>query len=129
MKEKINDYKLPDGYVSKNFQELEFVCPCCGKYIHNTILLYALEKLRILLGGLPMYILSGTRCESHNAAIGGAKHSKHLTGEAADILVPGISSERIAAISTEILFFKAGGIGQYGTWTHLDVRKDGPARW
>lgn len=35
--------------------------------------------------GKPIYVNSGYRCKALNEAVGGAKNSQHLTGQAADI--------------------------------------------
>jgi hypothetical protein len=47
-----------------------------------------LEKIRTLLGDLPVVISSGYRCPELNAAVGGAANSAHLYGAAADFTVP-----------------------------------------
>jgi len=43
-----------------------------------------LDPLREALGG-PIYVTSGYRCRALNRAVGGAAHSQHMRGEAADI--------------------------------------------
>ncbi len=118
-----------DGWVSKNFREAEFACPCCGKYTHNVRLIMSLEKLRRLCGHRPVRVNSGTRCAEWNKAVGGASGSKHLTGEAADVVVQGIVPEHVAFLCKEVVAFDHGGIGIYDTFTHLDCRHSGPARW
>ena len=40
------------------------------------------------IAGVPFKIESGYRTKEHNVAVGGAKLSAHLTGEAVDIYVP-----------------------------------------
>ena len=116
-------------YVSKNFKESELCCPCCKHYIHNVRLLYSLEKLRRLAGNLPITITSGTRCPEHNADVGGVPGSKHVSGEAADIVIHGLHPEEIAVLCQKVVAFEHGGIGLYNTFAHLDVREGGPARW
>jgi len=43
-----------------------------------------LEPARVALG--PLRITSGYRCSALNAMIGGAAHSQHIVGEAADVI-------------------------------------------
>ena len=52
-----------------------------------------LEPLRQLWGG-PIRVNSGYRSAQVNAAIGGAKGSQHLRGEAADVVPVGMSAEK-----------------------------------
>lgn len=47
-----------------------------------------LEAVRVRLGCAPIIVTSGYRCPALNAAIGGAKNSQHMRGEAADIICP-----------------------------------------
>ena len=120
---------LPDGYVSKHFKERELACPCCGKYLYCLRLLNSLEKLRRLGNGAPITVLSGTRCKDHNEDVGGADASKHLTGEAVDIIVQGLMPLEVAILLQGVEPFSHGGVGQYKYFTHLDVRLEGQARW
>lgn len=50
-----------------------------------------LEPLRLHFG-CPIIISSGYRCRRLNKAVGGVAHSQHITGEAADIHLPDIST-------------------------------------
>jgi uncharacterized protein YcbK (DUF882 family) len=50
-----------------------------------------LQKMRDIYGH-SMHISSGYRCPAHNAKIGGAKVSLHLSGQAADIALPSASN-------------------------------------
>tara|TARA_R110000765_G_scaffold288882_3_gene385097 strand:- start:483 stop:743 length:261 start_codon:yes stop_codon:yes gene_type:complete len=81
--------------------------------------------------GFPIRINSAYRCPTHNANIGGAKHSKHLEGLAADIDVMGAEAKVVADIVEQLMESGAipnGGLGRYKTFTHVDIRF-GPARW
>lgn len=85
-------------------------------------LVAALEELRELVAR-PIVIVSGYRCPVHNAAVGGAPHSQHMLGTAADIR-PGVASRADA----ERVGFR--GIGSLGKWAvHVDVRDGARARW
>ena len=120
-----------DGRLSKNFRRSEFECPCCGKFIENSSLVLALERLRGECGGLPIHILSGTRCEAWNEAVGGVPGSKHLLGLAADIVIRSMHPVEVAAKAEIVPAFSHGGVGTYHHrgFVHVDVRRDGPARW
>lgn len=124
-----NILAFPPGWVSDHFRQHEFSCRCCGLYLEDPRLLFALEVLRGNLGDHPMYVDSGTRCSPWNKAVGGAKKSLHLNGAAADIVVQGVSPIEVAEAAGRITEFYHGGIGIYDTFTHLDVRRGGPARW
>jgi uncharacterized protein YcbK (DUF882 family) len=106
-----------------NLSELDCKCTECNVTQIDSELLYALEKLRKKIP-TPIHITSGYRCESHNKAIGGAENSEHTLGKAVDVVVHGVSPKEVAEIGSE--FFN--GVGEYKTWTHLDVRSQ-KARW
>jgi uncharacterized protein YcbK (DUF882 family) len=78
--------------------------------------------------GQPVTINSGYRCPSHNAAVGGATKSQHLDGIAADISVKDVKPSDVYAYIEQLLA-GTGGLGKYSTFTHVDVRTNGPARW
>jgi len=66
--------------MAKYFQPAEFACRCgCGLSNLDPKLVELLDQARTLFGR-PIIITSGTRCEKHNAAIGGAEKSAHLIG-------------------------------------------------
>lgn len=112
---------------TKNFKASEFACPCCGRNEIKGELMEALQQLRNYLG-YPIIINSGYRCKRHNAKVGGVSNSQHLYGIAADIYVAEISTAELSRAANEIKAFRNGGIGTYGTWVHVDIRKK-RARW
>lgn len=62
------------------FKAKEFACKCgCGLSALDPKLIDILDEGRKKYGR-PIIITSGTRCASHNAAIGGAPKSAHLIG-------------------------------------------------
>ena len=84
--------------------------------------------------GKPVVITSGYRTAAHNAVVGGAKSSQHLLGRAADIRVPGVSVEDVAAYA-DSLMPDWGGVGRYPVkagratgWVHVDTRAN-KSRW
>ncbi len=86
----------------------------------DTRLVTLLQKIRDKFGAA-VTITSGYRTVAHNKAVGGATNSYHTQGMAADIVVKGISSKRVAQYA-EIIGAK--GIGWYESqgFTHVDTR-------
>lgn len=69
--------------VMNYFQPKETRCKCgCGLDI-TAEMLVRLNDIRAVWGK-PLVITSGARCVKHNATIGGAKASKHISGTAVD---------------------------------------------
>lgn len=70
-------------------------------------------------------IVSGCRSQQHNAAVGGARHSFHLSCAAADIIIPGVSPETLRAFA--LTMPGRGGVGTYCGMSivHIDA---GPVR-
>lgn len=114
--------------LTRNFNLSEFLhgndpIPT-GEILGNlTQLANRLQVIRDLLGK-PILINSGFRSEAHNQAVGGAPHSQHLQGMAADIVVSGMPAHEVQA------FLKnwSGGMGCYAHYTHVDIRPN-RARW
>lgn len=115
--------------VSSHFRVSEFRCHHCGEFKLSRRLVDALEKLRHKCGNVPVHVRSGYRCPEWNQRVGGVPGSKHLSGEAADIVVAGKEPVEVAEIAEEIAEFRHGGIGTYQNFVHVDVRRDGAARW
>ena len=111
--------------LSKNFDDSEFVCPCCNGGIISEILVDKLQQLRDLINK-PIIISSGYRCQQYNKSIGGYSHSPHLTGEAADIKIRGISPIAIASIAQRIPHIR---IGIYPNHVHIDIRPCNPSKY
>ena len=111
--------------VTENFKLSEFACKCgnCENLI-NVGFIQALQKLRDEYGK-PLTITSGYRCPAHNAVVGGAKHSYHMKGLAADIAVTG-ASERYQIVKRAIELGVFGGIGISSGFVHLDIRTSVP---
>jgi uncharacterized protein YcbK (DUF882 family) len=78
-----------------------------------------LEEVRETLGGRPIRITSGWRDMFTNRRVGGAYASRHLVGEAADIVVAGLSPKQVQA---RLESSWEGGLGYGSTFTHLDIR-------
>jgi len=110
------------GKLSKHFRREEFACNHCGKLLQDPPrkLLDWLESVREHFRA-PTVIISGYRCPTHNTNVGGAKHSKHMDGIAADIAVQGIHAHQVHAYLKRLIGDE-GGLGKYETFTHIDTR-------
>ncbi len=114
----------------KYFRPEEFQCQCgCGAKNIDHDLVVILEKIREHYGK-PVRINSGVRCKTHNARVGGAANSQHLStyGKAADIGTISGTTPRAMAAYVETLMPNTGGIGIYSWGIHVDTRKT-KARW
>jgi len=116
------------GDLSKNFSKSEFRCKCgeCSPVLPPDELIEVMQHIREHFD-LPVTVHSGHRCKDYNRRVGGASRSKHLTAEACDFTILGVSNDKIQEY---VLNHYQGkyGIGRYNNFTHVDVRK-GPARW
>ena len=132
--------KLPEGVYEKgkktklsaNFNSTEFDCNgdgCCSETPVDPKLVECLQNIRDHFGKA-VTINCGYRCEAHNTKIGGAKASRHLKGDAADIKVKDVAPLEVARYAEQI---GIKGIGLYetskdGHFVHVDVR-DKKAFW
>lgn len=115
-------------YLSEHFKRSEFACKCgCGYDTVDSALLAVLEDIRTHFGA-PTIINSACRCSQHNSDVGGSPNSQHKYGRAADITVLGTQPSIIASY-LEGKYPDMYGIGKYDTFTHIDTRTKGPARW
>ena len=113
--------------VSEHFRVREFACSDGSDPIFiDPALVTVLQAIRSHFGRA-VTVHSAYRTPAKNAAVGGAKQSRHLYGMAADISVKGIAPAAVAQYA-ETLLTGRGGIGVYPTFTHVDVR-DARARW
>jgi len=95
------------------------------------VLYTGLEATRTYLGNLPMYINSGYRSPMRNAVIGGAKNSRHIYGDAADVRVDDFNNDGNADYNDWLMLYNAAGqagadyrepYNETGTWVHMDWR-------
>ena len=114
-----NEWASKDGtavpaHLRKNAQRQAFKC----------------ERLRHTLGDKPLSSLSYYRSPAHNAAVGGASQSRHMSADACDWSVETINRfgrSRFEAAVNKI--WGKNGIGHYPSGSmHTDARPY-PARW
>lgn len=94
--------------LSKNFHLSEFIkSPTASrKGINNMPGALQIQRISLLTKNvlqpirdhynLPLIISSGYRSPALNRAVGGAKNSQHMSGEAADFDIPGIDNYELA---------------------------------
>lgn len=124
--------------ITPNFWLHEFSCrdgtPYPEEWIAERLrpLCRALEVLRADLGA-PLIIDSGYRTPAYNKFVGGVSASQHTEGRASDIrcmtVKPAdVHARALALYQSGLLLI--GGLGEYGTFTHMDVRPGARlARW
>lgn len=121
--------------ITKNFYLDEFMCrdkSDVSLEVFNNILKLA-EQMQIIRDfvGESITINSAYRSPSYNKKIGGAKHSQHKLGKACDFTVKGFTPYEVADVMENLMqdgTIINGGLGEYDTFTHYDVRNK-PARW
>jgi len=74
------------------------------------------------------HVTSAARCPAHNKNVGSTPQSQHLLGRAMDIWIVGVSPQELYDYFVTTYPDKYG-VGLYGTFTHIDTRTNGPARW
>ena len=117
-------------HISPHFVLLEMACKDgSDKVLYSTELMEKLEKLRAY-GGFTIHINSGYRTPSYNKKIGGASHSQHIYGTAADISVrkegKTISGKLICCLCQTLGFRGVAYISESAV--HVDMRSSGSYR-
>ena len=131
--------------LSKHFNRDEFSCRCGCQFdtVDAELINEPLSFLRT--DNVRVKIRSGCRCLEHNETVQReanpdyvpySSKSIHMTGKAADIRVERregrvwvIVPPDEVATALERRYPDKYGIGRYKTFTHIDVRSGGPARW
>ena len=104
------------GFDTLDYETLQVVQECCDHFAEE------------LMSTVYCIINSGCRCEAHNMAVGGSANSKHVEARAIDFKIVGVLPLAVYSyLNTK--YPGKYGIGSYDTFTHLDTRTDGPARW
>ena len=116
------------GDLSENLSRSEFKCNC-GECDYDTVdyeLVGVIQDVRDHFDS-SVSVSSGNRCPAYNKRIGGAKHSYHPRGRAADIQVKGVSADDVHSYLVD-KYPDQYGIGRYASFVHLDTRSS-KARW
>lgn len=114
--------------ITPHFKPYEFACTDGSDPIFvSPRLVDILETIRQHFGAA-VTVTSGYRTVSYNRTVSGsASASQHCNGLAADIKVAGVSPAAVADYAEQLLG-DHGGVGRYGTFTHVDVRAN-KSRW
>lgn len=114
---------------TKNFKyaELEFYDVIPPEFMANATLL--LQNLQVIRdeANAPITIISGYRCPTRNAAVGGKDKSLHLQAAAADIKIKGMTSTQVHTLISKLIKdgkVYNGGLGVYNDFCHYDVRSE-----
>ena len=70
-----------------------------------------------------MKITSGFRNSEVNRLVGGARNSQHLTGQAADFVIAGMSPAAVIEIVKKSGIEFDQVINEYNKWTHISFNK------
>lgn len=77
-----------------------------------------LEPLRMSLG-TPVIVSSGYRSPEINKMIGGSPTSQHMTGQAADIIVPGLTAQELFHTIIDLNLPYDQVIEEFSRWVHV----------
>lgn len=119
------DMVPPSVWTWRNFAPRELACKGTGRVRLQRKAVDALQNLRDQLGK-PMRIASAYRSAEHNTKVRGSPTSRHMVGDAFDVVMEGHDPHEF-----EVAARKAGftGFGYYPTsnppFMHIDM---GPAR-
>ncbi|MEO0884680.1 MAG: D-Ala-D-Ala carboxypeptidase family metallohydrolase [Cyanobacteria bacterium J06648_10] len=86
-----------------------------------------LDSVRAYLGNRPIKITSGYRDPVSNRRVGGARSSRHMSGDAVDFWVEGLDC--VTVYKRLKKFHPRGGLAVGNGFVHLDLRPGPPARW
>ena len=127
------DEAIKDAAADSFWDEIEFItpeecaCKCGGRYCNG----YPAEMQKDVVVvanrarkhfGAPIHIISGLRCEQHNANEGGVWNSQHKYGEALDVRIDGRTADELLAffvVQPEIRYAYAIN----STNVHIDIPK------
>ncbi|TVP71243.1 MAG: DUF882 domain-containing protein [Leptolyngbya sp. LCM1.Bin17] len=102
--------------------------PANANVIYNILkVAEVMQEIRRMYGNRPIRINSWYRDPATNRAVGGASRSRHLTGDAIDFVIPGVSNFDVYA-RLNPWWGSRGGLASSSAFTHIDVRGY-RARW
>lgn len=107
-------------YTNTQLGNMRRLCEKCLEVIRAKLR----EKTKSVL---TVQVTSGLRSPALNKAVGGAANSQHLRGQAADIVVPGMTVQELFDFILEegIVFDQM--IQEFDAWVHISWRNGGPA--
>jgi hypothetical protein len=127
---------MPTQQLSEHFTLAEFTysqtasrmgldnTPTEEAYVHLQQLAQVMEKVRDICGANPVQITSGYRSPAVNSATGGSSTSAHMSGLAADFIIPAFGTPLDVCHALEI-YLDVLGIDQliheYDDWVHLAI--------
>lgn len=92
-----------DGWDQiRYFSREEFRCKCGGRYCDGfpsemkQKVVQVADRARSHFGA-PGHVVSGLRCPQHNANSGGVANSRHMSGDAIDLRIDGVSGKDLLA--------------------------------
>ncbi len=108
------------------FTRDEFKCKCGGRYCNGYPAEMQEQVVRIANNarkhfGRAGHIISGLRCQIHNANEGGVANSQHMYGEAVDLRIDGTTADQLLAFVQTQSYRYAYKIN--GTNVHVDIPK------
>jgi hypothetical protein len=119
--------------VGRKAGDIELIAPTFDLLVNAIKLIDVLEWLRDYEVRTPILINSWYRDPGYNYEIGGVRRSMHLTCGAADVVKVGYEPYQAAAMLESHPLSDQFGIGNYNTFTHIDIRgmigRSAPARW
>jgi hypothetical protein len=127
---------MPSEQLSEHFTLAEFVysqtasrmgldnTPTEEAHVNLQQLAQVMEKVRDICGANPVQITSGYRSPEVNAATGGSSTSAHMSGLAADFVVPAFGTPLEVCHAIEPYLDLLGIdqlIHEYDDWVHLAI--------
>jgi methanogenic corrinoid protein MtbC1 len=86
----------------RNYSRREWACRCgCGLAEPHPALAVYLQDFRDIIRA-PVVLTSGSRCQAHNKAVGGAKASQHMKGIAFDISMANVDPHAFEAAARRL---------------------------
>lgn len=101
------------------FKTTDFDCTCgCGRLPGNDLMILV-DNIRHAFGK-PIQVSSGSRCETKNKSIGGALHSRHVVGDACD-LVRNEPLRKFLEANLQVFKICMEDPNSTAGWLHLDM--------
>lgn len=124
-----NDFSMQE-FCTSEYAERHGIVIVPTPEVERAIRTLVVEVLQPLRNGLgrPVMVNSGYRPPEVNSGIGGAKTSQHLTGEAADIRVPGMTPLKVCEWIEENGLPFDQLIHEFGRWVHVSIAMNRPRR-